>query len=86
MTQWGPQRYFLISAMPPEDVERHLERIHRELRNAATVYPEPAAFNVSIMSFNCFIPILEFDQKMDTLMADIPKVGQNILLHEIVKI
>ena len=86
MTQWGPKRYALICAMLPGDAERHLERIHRELKNAATVYPEAAAFNVSIMSFNCFIPILEFDQKMDTLLEDVPTLGQNILLHEIIEV
>jgi hypothetical protein len=85
IAQWGPKRYALISAMLPEDAERHLERIHRELKNAAGLHSEPAAFNVSMMSFNCFIPILEFDQKMDTLLTDVPKVGQNILLHEIVE-
>ncbi len=86
MSQLEPKRYSLISAMLPEDAERHLDRIHRELRNASEVYPEAAAFNISLMSFNCFIPVLEFDQKMDELLLEVAKVGQNILLHEIVEI
>jgi hypothetical protein len=86
MSQLGPKRYAMISAMIPQDAERHIDRIHRELRSSLEVMSEPAAFNISLLSFNCFIPVLEFDQKMDQLLVEIPQVGQNILLHEIVEI
>jgi translation elongation factor EF-1beta len=86
MSQLEPKRYALMCAMLPEDAERHLDRIHRELRNNADIFPKPIAFNISLISFNCFIPVLEFDQEMDQLLAEVSRVGQNILLHEIVEI
>jgi hypothetical protein len=85
MSQLEPKRYAMISAMTPADAERHMDRIHRELRNSH-VMPEHAAFNISLLSFNCYIPVPEFDQKMDYLLAAMLQMGQNILLHEIVEI
>lgn len=86
ISQLEPKRYALMCAMLPEDAERHLDRIQRELRNAALVYPQPAAFNVSLLTFNCFIPVAEFDHKMDHLLGELPGMGQNILFHEIVQV
>lgn len=86
MTRHKSGRYVMLSAMIPEDAERHLDYVHMTLRNTSKVFPDSIGFNVSLMSFNCFIPILEFDQKMDDLLAEVSILGQNVLLHEIVEV
>ena len=82
ITRLEPQRYILLSAMSPDDAERHLGRVQCKLQDTQVL---PVGFNMALMSFDCFIPILEFDQKMDALLAELPQLGQNVLLHEIVE-
>jgi hypothetical protein len=84
MTRLEPGRYILLCAMFPDDAERHISKVQRELQSSSDLHVSVAGFNVALMSFDCFIPILEFDQKMDVLLAELSHLGQNVLLHEIV--
>jgi hypothetical protein len=84
MTHLEPGRYLLLCAMMPDDAERHMGKVQRELQSSLHLHVLPVVFNMALMSFDCFIPILEFDQKMDALLAELSGLGKNVLLHEIV--